>query len=262
MNVRHPGPYVDTHAHLDDPAFDDDRDGVLLRAEQAGVRRIVNVGYNPERWASTIQLAANYPLVAVVLGLHPQEARLFDTGVIDDLTAAVVRSGACAVGEIGFDLYRDGPDLAAQGTAFRAQLELAAELSLPVVIHQRAAEEDLIDALRSAPELPGVLLHSFDGSARLARFAAERGYAVGIGGLATRSSAFALREALASLPLASLVLETDSPYLVPTGARHGRNEPANVALAAERLAPLWGVSAEELAAATSERAESFFGLNG
>ncbi|MDP9365680.1 MAG: TatD family hydrolase [Chloroflexota bacterium] len=262
MNDARAGLFVDTHAHLDDPVFDEDRDGVLLRAEQAGVRRIVNVGYNPERWASTIQLATSYPAVAVVLGLHPQEARLFETRLLDDLTAAVVRSGACALGEIGFDFYRDGPDRAAQRTAFRAQLELAAELSLPVVIHQRAAEEDLIDALRSAPDLPGVLLHSFDGSARLARFAAERGYAVGIGGLATRPSASALRDVLASLPLASLVLETDSPYLVPTGARHGRNEPANVALVAERLAPLWGVSAEELAAATSERAKLFFGLNG
>jgi len=254
-------PFVDTHAHLDDPAFDRDRKDVLGRAERAGVSAVANVGYNPERWTSTIRLAREHPGIVAVLGLHPQEADLFDASLLDDLAATIARSGAGAVGEIGLDLFRNGPALAAQRSAFEAQLALATELSLPVVIHQRAAEKELIEALRTGAEPPGVLLHSFDGSARLARFAVERGYTFGVGGLATRPSSAALREVLSAVPLASLVLETDAPYLAPAGARARRNEPANVVSVAEQLAPLWGVSGEELAAATTARAIAFFGLH-
>lgn len=250
---------VDTHAHLDDPAFDGDRDDVLAAAEAVGVHRIFNVGYNPDRWKTTLALANDHPTVSPVLGLHPQQADAFTDALLEELASALLDGGARAVGEIGLDFSRNRPAPSLQRRAFVAQLDLAGRLGLPIVIHQRAAEDEVIDVLRDAPDLPAVVLHSFDGTARLARFALDRGYHVGVGGLSTRHSAAPLREVLRSLPTERLVLETDAPYLLPPGLKSRRNEPANVALIAERVAPLWHLTAQELALATTANVLRVFG---
>jgi TatD DNase family protein len=251
---------VDTHAHLDDASFDHDREGVLTAAGAAGVRHIVNVGYAPERWTTTLALASRHPSIVAILGLHPQQADRFDQRLCRDLEAALAQPRVRGVGEIGFDLFRDGPELPVQRRAFDEQVALAIRHELPIVIHQRAAEEALIEALRDAPKLPRVLLHSFDGSHHLAELAINRGFLVGIGGLATLPGARDLREVLATIPLASLVLETDAPYLAPAGAASRRSQPANVALVAGALAPLWKVTPRELAEATTRTASAFFRL--
>jgi len=252
--------YVDTHAHLDDPAFDLDRERVIAAAVAAGVTRIVNIGYRPARWTSTIALAHRHPQVAVAIGLHPHHADEFDAGTVDRIRDTIASARAVALGEIGLDYFRDGPPPAVQRAAFETQLDLAVRLDIPIVIHQRAAEPDLIAVLAGFPKLPRLVLHSFDGSQRLADLGIERGWIFGVGGLATRASADALRTVLATVPLARLVLETDAPYLVPAGIKERRNVSANLAYLASRLAPLWGVTGDALATATSATAASLFGL--
>lgn len=261
MSERDAPCFVDTHAHLDDAAFDADRETVVRSAIAAGVGTILNVGYRPEGWEPSIALARRHRQIRVMLGVHPQHADRYDDGVEAALREALRRGGAVAIGETGLDYFRGGPEAKIQRRAFTAQLELGRALDLPVVIHQRAAEEDLVDVLSATESPPRLVLHSFDGSERLARFALARGAVLGVGGLATRGASAALRAVLAEVPVSSVILETDAPYLVPTGARGRRNEPANIRPIADRLAPLWGLSTEELGAITSRTAAILFRLD-
>jgi TatD DNase family protein len=252
--------FVDTHAHLDDSAFDGDRERVLAVAAAVGVTRVVNIGYRPERWHRSIALAERYPCISFTLGLHPHHADEFKVEVADQLWRLLDTGEACALGEIGLDLARDSPPLKIQQTAFAAQLELARTLRLPVVIHQRAAERDLMDCLADYSSDRPVILHSFDGSSDLARFGLDRGYWFGVGGLMTRAGSAELRSVIAGLPLDRLLLETDSPYLVPAGVKDRRNVPANIPYIAARLAELLNVPLATIAARTTANAEACFGL--
>ncbi len=251
---------VDTHAHLDDAAFDADRDAVVAAATAAGVGRIVNVGYNPARWQTTIALTRRHPNISAMFGLHPHDSEMWSAAVARELADLVHSEPAVAIGEIGLDYFRNHAAPESQRDAFEAQLDLARRVDLPIVIHQRAAEADLIDMLRNHSDLPPVVLHSFDGSCRLARFAIDRGFSVGVGGLATRQANDSLRTILATFPLSSILLETDAPYLVPSGARTRRNAPALLPLIADRLAPLWGVDAATFLATAGESAHRLFRL--
>ncbi len=252
--------FVDTHAHLDDSAFDGDRDVVIDRAVQAGVVMVVNIGYRPSRWTTTRALAAASPRVSAVLGLHPQHADEFTHSTYDDLAGCVAEAGACAIGEIGLDYYRPGPLPAAQRHAFEQQLLLAEHLSLPVVIHQRAAEEDCLAILRGAPPTLRMVLHSFEGSERFAAWGLDHGHYFGVGGLMTRAGSNPLRSILANLPLERLILETDAPYLVPARIKERRNVPANIPVIARHLAELRGTDIETIASATTLNAVAVFGM--
>jgi len=253
--------WIDTHAHLDDPAFDADRDRVLATAEAAGVAKIINIGYRPAAWETTLALAEGAPSVAYTLGLHPGHADEFSAATLETLARLVETAAPVAIGEIGLDFFRSGPDRSLQEDAFRQQLRLAVAVELPVVIHQRAAEAELLAVLESESDLPRLVLHSFDGSARYAAFARERGCVVGVGGLATRNSASPLRRILSELDPTQVVLETDSPYLAPAGARERRNSPAFIPLIAEQVAPLWSMTPAELAPLTTGVAAAVFGLS-
>lgn len=255
-----PPDLVDTHAHLDDGAFEVDLDEVLALAAAVGVRRVVNIGYRPARWDSTARLADGRTGVSIALGLHPQHADEFDDRTIGLLDERIRATGAVAVGEIGLDYFRSGPAPATQRRAFEAQLALAGRLGLPVVIHQRAAEVDCVAMLAELPAGRSVVLHSFDGTDRLAGLAHERGWLLGVGGLMTRAGNVALREIIKAFPLDRLVLETDAPYLTPTGVKARRNEPANLPSVAARLAELHRCTLEEIARVTTATAERTFAL--
>jgi TatD DNase family protein len=255
-----PPEFIDTHAHLDDGAFEDGLADVLERAAAVGVRRVVNIGYRPARWDSTTRLARDRTEVSVALGLHPQHADEFDDRTIEVLDARIRTTGAIAVGEIGLDYFRGGPAPATQRRAFEAQLALAGRLGRPVVIHQRAAEADCAAILAELPAGRRVVLHSFDGTDRLAGLARERGWVLGVGGLMTRAGNGGLREILGAFPLGQLVLETDAPYLTPAGVKARRNEPSNLPGVAARLAELHRCTVEEIARATTANAERTFGL--
>jgi TatD DNase family protein len=251
---------VDTHTHLDDPAFDLDRDTVINSARAAGVRYFVNIGYAPERWESSRALRELHSDVAIALGLHPQLAGQFESSLVSDLKRAIEDLNPVAIGETGFDFSRAAPSFAEQQRAFRGQLEVAAVHGLPTIVHQRDASNELMTELDRWPSLAPIVLHSFDGTQRLADWAIERGCFVGIGGLATRRSSEPLRETLKRVTSDRLLLETDSPYLAPPGSASPRNDPTNLPRIAAVLAPLWNLDGEELCWLTSVNAASAFGL--
>jgi TatD DNase family protein len=251
---------VDTHTHLDDPAFDADRGSVIEASRGAGVKHFINIGYAPDRWESSRALRERHPEFGIALGLHPQLAAQFDTLLIRRLKRAIDDLAPVAIGETGFDFSRSAPSFEEQERAFRGQLDIAASTGLPTIIHQRDASDALIEELENWPSLAPIVLHSFDGTQRLADWAMERGCFVGIGGLATRRSAEPLRGLLARIPIDRLLLETDSPYLAPPGTSSRRNTPANLPGIAAALGPLWNLTSEELCRLTSRNAAGLFGL--
>jgi len=251
---------VDTHTHLDEPAFDADRDEVVGRAIEVGVTNFVNIAFCPERWRTTRILQKTYPQISVAAGLHPNHAADFDATTVDILRSILEQSHCVAVGEIGFDFFRPGYDMALQRHVFEAQLALAAEIGLPAVIHQRSAEAASVEVLGAAPQSVPIVLHSFDGTWRLGRMGIERGYYFGVGGLMTRATATTVRDILAVVPVEQLLLETDAPYLTPAGVKPRRNEPANIAVVAQHLAELRGTSVHEITIKTTENARRVFGV--
>lgn len=251
--------FVDTHCHLDDDAFANDLDGVLDRAEQAGVRSWINIGFEPEKWQSSIALADRYSGMSFVLGVHPQSAEKWNDATALELERLIGANRPRAIGEIGIDMFRSRDGLGHQIRAFNDQLDLAVQHDLPVVIHMRAAEPEVLDLLGKRSQSPPLLFHSFDGSAKLTRFVMESNSLIGVGGLATRGKSVTIREQLLNIPLERMVLETDSPYLVPARRKGSRNTPEAIPVIARFLADLTGVDLETTAQQTTATAERFFG---
>src|SRR5215208_6824128 len=193
-----------------------------------GVRQFINIGYAPDRWESSRWLREQHPDVDIALGLHPQLAAQFDGALVRKLLRAIEDLAPVSVGEIGFDFSRTSPTFDEQQRALRGQLELAAIAGLPVIIHQRDASDALIVELDKWPTLAPIVLHSFDGTQRLADWARERGCFVGIGGLAVRRSSEPLRQTLRRITTDRLLLRSDSPYLAPPGSTNRRNLPSNL----------------------------------
>jgi TatD DNase family protein len=253
-------PIVDTHTHLDDDAFDLDRDVVIEASRAVGVRHFINIGYAPDRWETSRALRDGHPDIDFALGLHPQLAGEFGHSLARELKQSIDALAPVAVGEIGFDFSRAAPSFETQERAFRGQLEIASTEGLPTIVHQRDASDALMTELDRWSDLAPIVLHSFDGTRRLADWAHERGCFIGIGGLATRRSSAPLREVLARVPVDRLLLETDSPYLAPPGAASRRNAPVNLPRIADVLAPLWNLSGDELCCLTTSNAVKLFRL--
>ena len=249
---------IDTHCHLDDPVFADDIDGVLAESRAAGVRAWIQVGFEPARWGSSIALVERTPDMFLMLGVHPSSADQWSPEIEAELRSLIAGYDAVAVGEIGIDLFWDGnPPLDRQIAAFTAQLDLARELGLPAVIHMRNAEPEVLAVLRAREPQP-LLFHSFDGGPDLTDFILERGAYVGVGGLATKAKSERLREQLVRIPLDRLVLETDSPYLIPARMRGRRNTPASVRRISEFLGTLRATTDATVASITTDNALRFF----
>jgi TatD DNase family protein len=255
---------IDTHAHVHDRGYDDDRDAVLARAREAGVERLVTVGCDLDDSRKALEVAEMHDLLATI-GIHPHEA----AGAPADIAAAFDALRALApvrvvgVGETGLDYYYDHSPHDAQARVLRAQLDYARERALPVVFHQRDAYEDFIAILRErwdAGRQRGVI-HCFTGTAAQAQtFVGEFGMNLGIGGVVTFKTAEPLRDAVRAVGLEPLVLETDCPYLAPIPHRGKRNEPAFVADTAAVVARVLGRSLDEVTAATTRNARALFGL--
>jgi TatD DNase family protein len=245
---------IDTHAHLDSSA--EPADVLVERARAAGVTRIVTVGTKPESWGATLEIVDRHEGVFAALGLHPHEASSGD-GALEVLRDALAHPRAVAIGETGLDYYRDHAPRDAQQRVFEAQLALAAELDKPVVIHNRAADEDTLVHLRAFAG--GVVLHCFSSPSMLAD-AVERGWYVSFAGNVTYKNAYDLRAAARAVPGEQLLAETDSPYLSPQPHRGQPNEPANVVHTVAALAQARGEDADELAAQIEANANACFGL--
>jgi TatD DNase family protein len=246
---------IDTHAHLD--ACAEPADALLARARAAGVSRVVAIGSGLESARATLAIATAEEGVACALGIHPHHAGGEDASRLDELRALLGDPAAVAVGEIGLDFYRDYAPRPAQTRVFEEQLELAAELELPVVIHTRAAEEETASALARFDGT--VVMHCFS-SPELLPVALDRGYYVSFAGNVTFPKAQRLREVAARIPADRILAETDCPYLAPQPVRGRPSEPAHVVHTVAALAAARGESAEELAARIDDNATRAFSL--
>lgn len=250
---------IDSHAHLDDRAFDDDRDAVIARAREAGVRAIVNVAYNEAKWTSTAALCAAHPEIYAVVGIHPHDAQSWSDAVGERLRLALRGPKVVGLGEIGLDFYRDYAPHDLQRAAFLAQLSIARETAMPVVLHSRAAEEEVVATLAEAGIGRGVL-HSFSGSLATAERALALGLHISLTGPVSYPKAEHQRDLARLIPPDRLLLETDCPYLAPQPRRGKRNEPAYVRFTAEAIAAARDESPETIIATTTANAEELFGL--
>lgn len=247
----------DTHAHLDFPEFDGDREALLAEMGAQGVK-VVNVGIDLPSSRASLALAQAHPHVFAACGIHPHEAKGYTPQVEHELVE-LLGKGVVAVGEIGLDYYRDLSPRDKQLSAFRAQLGLARRLDLPVILHLREAEEAFLGVLREEGPVRGVV-HAFSGDIRLAEALLALGLELGIGGPLTYRRNDCLRQAVAQVPLTHLLLETDSPYLPPEPFRGHRNDPLKVRLVAERLAQVLSRPLALVAETTSENARRLFGI--
>lgn len=249
---------IDTHCHIDLPTFDADRDAVIRAAVDAGVHAMVAVGFNPERWQTTAALCEAHPMIVRSVGLHPNDADTWADQTAGAIERECAADSVVAIGETGLDFYRDRAGRGAQITAFRSQLELARSLQLPVIIHQRDAEQEVLAVLRDYAPLDGVM-HSFTGDASFAVECLELGLMVGIGGIATFPRSTEVRDAIGCIPVDRVVVETDAPFLAPQSRRGRRNEPALVTEVVTTLADVWQAPVDEVAAQTTSNAERLFG---
>lgn len=246
---------IDTHAHLD--ACAEPAETVLARAREAGVTRVVAVGTDIESCRAALAVAEEQPGVHCALGIHPHRAASAEAARVGELRELLAHGRAVAVGETGLDFYRDWSPPDAQRRLFVAQLDLAAELGLPVVVHCRDAEAEVSERLAGFPGT--VVLHCFS-SLELLGPALERGYYVSFAGNVTYPKAEELRAAAAQVAADRILAETDSPYLAPQAVRGRPNEPANVVHAVAALAAARGQDGDELAACIDANADAAFGL--
>ena len=258
--------FVDSHAHIDGPEFDADREEVIERAHAAGVSAILNVGTgDPHSGAfeRAIDLGKSHASIYTAIGTHPHDARHYDDDA-EEKTKTLIQSGERVVawGEIGLDFHYDNSPRDVQVEVFKRQLYAARELNLPVIIHTREAEAETIDILTGdyAGAARRGVFHCFSGSGDLARRGVELGFMISFSGIVTFKKAEELRETARQVPLDRLLIETDCPYLAPPPHRGKRNEPAYVVEVARCLAGLHGLEIEELAQITTENFMRFFSL--
>jgi len=254
--------YVDTHVHLDDTRYDPDREALLDRAREAGVRTLVSIGTALEDSVWAADFAARTPGVYAAVGVHPERAGEFKAEQMGAFAELARAPKVVAVGEVGLDYHREGASLAEQEPTFRAMIALARAARKPLVIHCREASEDTLRILREdwEPSLGGVF-HCFAGDAAAAKGALDLNFDIAVGGVLTFKNAQALRDVVREVPLGRLVLETDGPWLAPQAWRGKRNEPAYVPAVAAQLAQVKGLPLEAVAEATTRNARRLFGLN-
>ena len=251
--------FFDTHAHLDSAQYRDDREEVIARAGRAGVGLICNVGYDLPSSQRSVALAQAHDGIYASVGVHPHEASTLDEAAVRELWTLAAHPKVVAIGEIGLDYYRDLSPRDLQQRAFRRQIDLARQLRLPVIIHDREAHREVVAVLREekARDVGGIL-HCFSGDVDMARECLELGFHIALGGPVTFSNGQRAQEVARLVPMDRLLVETDCPYLAPVPHRGGRNEPAFVRLVAERLAVLRGLDLEELAARTTQNALTLY----
>lgn len=262
--------FVDSHAHLDGEQFASDRELVIARAREAGVRTIVAIGNGdgPAQVDCGIRLAEKYDFIYATLGIHPHEARLADEGAYKKMWELAKHPKVIAWGEIGLDYHYDHSPRDVQKEVFVRQMELAAEATLPIVIHCRPSDgsdnawEDCLGLMQEhwAPKGLGGVLHCFTGSWPHAKRALDMGFMISFAGNVTFPKAQPIRDAALEVPLDRMFIETDCPYLAPVPHRGKRNEPAFVAETARKMGELRGLTAEQIGQQTSRNFYNFFKL--
>lgn len=249
----------DTHAHLNDPAFDNDREEILLGLKDKGVEYVMNVGCCLESSRDCIAMAEKYPFVYASVGSHPDSADEVNDAVLDAYRRMAQHPKVKAIGEIGADYYYEDIPREIQLKAFRMQMELARELKMPVIIHEREAHDDGMRIVKEFKDVTGVF-HCYSGSAEMARQLVNMGWYIGFTGVLTFKNARKAVETASRIPLDRIVLETDCPFMAPEPFRGKRNDPGYLYCMAERLAQLRNISVEEVHAITMQNAKQLYRL--
>jgi TatD DNase family protein len=254
---------IDTHCHLDMASFHDDLVGVLARATAAHITSIVTIGIDPDSSRRAIALAQNYSHIFATIGIHPhdvQQSGANEYRLLENLYADY-HDNIVGYGEIGLDYVKGYSDPALQRSHFKRQLDLAHDLKLPVIIHNRQADDDTLALLRQAkPLVHGGIMHCFSGDLAFAEKILDLGLLISIPGIVTFKNALTLQEVALRIPLSSMVLETDGPFLAPAPYRGRRNEPAYLQYIARKVAMLRDLDLHTVAAVTTKNARRLFKL--
>jgi len=250
---------IDSHAHLDDKRFDDDRNEIIKNLENNGVELVINPGADIPSSIKSLSLAEEYVNIYAAVGVHPHEVQSMDHNSIETLRSLAKNNKVVAIGEIGLDYYYDFSPRDLQKKWFREQIRLAKELNLPIIVHDRDAHEDIYNIIKE--ELDGKLtgvLHCYSGNIQMAREYIKMGFYLSFGGPVTFKNAKTPKEVVKEVPLSSLLIETDSPYLTPEPHRGKRNEPLYVRHVATTIAYLKEISYEEVIKRTGENTKKLF----
>lgn len=248
----------DTHAHLDDRAFDVDRETLLTHLPIEGVGLVMNPGCSRASSLAAIDLAKKYDYIYAAVGSHPDAADEVNEAVLQQYRALCLENPKVkAIGEIGLDYHYEDIPRDIQKKAFRAQMALAQELGLPVIVHEREAHEDGMKIVEEFPGVSGVF-HCYSGSLEMAKWLIARGWYIGFGGVLTFKNARKALEVAESIPIERIVLETDCPYMAPEPFRGRRNDPGKLYRVAEKLAELRGLTVAEIQAITMENGKALY----
>ena len=250
----------DTHAHYDDAQFDADREALLSAMPENGVGLILDPGCDLESSRAAIALAEQYPHIYAAVGYHPENCAPYTDADLDILRRLAQHPKVVAIGEIGLDYYwEQNPPKEFQQAVFRAQLALARELSIPVIVHDRDAHADCLAIVKEFPEVRGVF-HCYSGSVEMARELWKLGWYLGLDGPVTYKNARRTVEVAAEVPLERLLLETDSPYMAPVPKRGTRNDSRNIRCIAEKIAEIRNMTADAIIRVSAENGRRLFGI--
>ena len=251
---------IDTHAHYDDEQFDTDRDELLKSMHDGGIGLIVNAASTLESWGKIQRLTEEYPFVYGAVGIHPDEAGTLTEEYMSEMERLLDLEKIVAVGEIGLDYYWDNESHDVQKKWFIRQLELAKKKDMPVIIHSREAAADTMEIMRGYASGMRAVIHCYSYSVEMAREYVKMGYYIGIGGVVTFKNTKKLVNVVKEIPLTSIVLETDCPYLAPVPYRGKRNSSLYLPYVAEKIAEIKGVSTEEVVRQTEENSRTLYDL--
>ena len=251
--------FIDTHCHLDFPEFDNDREDVIVRSKKSGIDYLINIGSSLKGSQSSLELAGRYEYMYAAVGVHPHDADGFDEKTHSAIKELAAKDKVVAIGETGLDYYRNYSKADNQKALFKSLILLAKDLNLPLVIHSRLADADTLEILKNAMPVRGVV-HCFSGDEDFLKACLDLGLLISFTCNITYKKADNLRRIVKKVALDKFLLETDAPYLSPQGSRGKRNEPINVKIAAETVAQIKELSAEEVAKVTSDNAKIFFNL--
>lgn len=252
----------DTHVHLNADQFEDDVEGVIQRAKEVGVEKMVVVGFDEKTIHKAMKLVEDYDFLYASVGWHPVDAIDCTDEYLDWIEELASHPKVVAIGETGLDYHWDKSPKDVQKEVFRKQIHLAKRVKLPIIIHDREAHEDIVEVLReeNAAEVGGIM-HCFAGDTEIAKACLDMNFHLSFGGPVTFKNALLPKEVVKEIPLDRLLIETDAPFLAPHPNRGKRNEPAYVKIIAEKIAELRNIPYEELASITSENAKKLFGIS-
>lgn len=253
--------FIDSHAHLDDDRFNEDRDSIIEAIRKNDIDIVVNIGADLSSSIRSIKLSEEYDFIYAVVGVHPHDAKTMDDNTINLIKTFAAKEKVVAIGEIGLDYYYDNSPRDIQKKRFIEQIELAKDLDMPIVVHTRDAAGDTMEIIKNAQDgrLRGVM-HCYSGSVEQAFEYIDLGFYISLGGPVTFKNSRVSKEVAKAIPLDKMMIETDSPYLTPEPYRGKRNNPMYVKYVAEKIAELREVSIEEIGRVTSENTKRLFNI--